>query len=107
VDLDPKAAYEARSESQILDVRESFEWKMGHIEGALHIPMKEIPSRLDEIQGTGPIIAVCRSGNRSAQVTRLLKDNGFEVHNLDGGLKAWSNSGLPVVNRKGKAGRVV
>lgn len=105
--MDPKSTYEARHELQILDVRESFEWKMGHIEGALHIPMGEIASRLDDIADDKSLVAVCRSGNRSAQVSQLLRDRGFKIENLDGGLKAWTKAGLPVVSPKGRAGRVV
>lgn len=105
--MDPKSAYESRHELQILDVRESFEWKMGHIEGAQHIPMGEITTRLDDIGDDKSLVAVCRSGNRSSQVTQFLRDKGFEIENLDGGLKAWAKAGLPVVSPKGKAGRVV
>lgn len=105
--MDPKSTYESRQELQILDVREPFEWKMGHIEGAQHIPMGEIPTRLDEIRDDKSLVAICRSGNRSAQVTQFLRDKGFEIENLDGGMKAWAKAGLPVVGRKGKPGRVV
>lgn len=105
--MDPKSTYEARHELQILDVREPFEWKMGHIEGAQHIPMGEIATRLDDIADNKSLVAVCRSGNRSAQVTQFLRDKGFKIENLDGGLKAWAKAGLPVVSPKGKAGRVV
>ncbi len=105
--MDPKATYDSMHELQILDVREPFEWKMGHIEGSLHIPLREIPNRLDEIRGDRSLVAVCRSGSRSAEVTRFLRDRGFAIENLDGGLKAWSRHGLPVVSRSGRAGRVV
>ena len=105
--MDPKSTFESRHELQIIDVRESFEWKMGHIEGAQHIPMGEIANRLDDIGDDKPLVAVCRSGNRSAQVTEFLRDKGFKIENLDGGLKAWAKAGLPVVRSKGKSGRVV
>ena len=105
--MDPRSAFEGKHELQILDVREPFEWKMGHIEGAQHIPMGEIANRLDDIDDNKPLVAVCRSGNRSAKVTQLLRDKGYKIENLDGGLKAWAKAGLPVVSPKGKAGRVV
>lgn len=105
--MDPKSTYESLHELQILDVRETFEWKMGHIEGAQHIPMGEITTRLDDIGDDKSLVAVCRSGNRSAQVAQFLRDKGFEIENLDGGLKAWAKAGLPVVSPKGKVGRVV
>lgn len=105
--MDPKLTYERLHELQILDVREPFEWEMGHIEGAQHIPMGEIASRLDDIAHDKSLVAVCRSGSRSAEVTGMLRDKGFEIENLDGGLKAWAEAGLPVVSSKGEAGRVV
>ncbi|HYN36907.1 MAG TPA: rhodanese-like domain-containing protein, partial [Actinomycetota bacterium] len=80
---------------------------MGHIEEAQHIPMGEIPTRLDDIGDDKSLVAVCRSGNRSARVTQFLRDKGFEIENLDGGMKAWAKAGLPVVSPKAKAGRVV
>lgn len=105
--MDPQSTYEKRHELQILDVREPFEWKMGHIEEAQHIPIGEIATRLGDIGGDKPLVAVCRSGSRSAEVTQFLRDKGFDIENLDGGLKAWAKAGLPVVSPKGEAGRVV
>lgn len=104
--MDPKSTYEGLHELQVLDVRESFEWELGHIEGAQRIPMGEIASRLDDIAGDKSLVAVCHSGGRSAQVTEFLRDKGFKIENLDGGLEAWADAGLPVVSPKGEAGRV-
>ena len=103
--MDPKLTYERLHELQIIDVREPFEWEMGHIEGAQHIPMGEIASRLDDIASDKSLVAVCHSGGRSAQVTEFLRDKGFNIENLDGGLEAWANAGLPMVSPKGEAGR--
>lgn len=94
--MDPRSAYEDKQQLQILDVRQRLEWKMGHIEGALHIPMGEIAGRLDELPSDKPLVAVCGSGVRSAKVTQFLRTKGFEIENLDGGMKAWKKAGLPV-----------
>lgn len=104
--MDPKSAFAAKEEAHIIDVREAFEWNAGHIEGAQHIPMGEIPERLDDIPDRVALVAVCRSGGRSEQVTRFLRDKGFEIENLDGGMKAWAKAGLPIVGPDGGPGRV-
>ena len=57
----------------------------------LHIPMGEIPGRLDEIDPARPILCICHHGMRSAQVGAFLARQGFEsVYNLAGGIDAWS-----------------
>ncbi|MFP5352868.1 MAG: rhodanese-like domain-containing protein [Actinomycetota bacterium] len=105
--MDPKSAFAKQGEAHIIDVREQSEWNAGHIEGALHIPMGEIPERLDDIPDGRALVAVCRSGGRSEQVARFLSDKGFEIENLDGGMEAWAKAGLPIVGPDGGPGRVV
>lgn len=105
--MDPRSAYGKRDVLQIIDVREHGEWKAGHIDGAQHIPMGEIPARLDEIDVDKPLVAICRSGSRSAQVTQFLRDKGFDIDNLGGGMKAWAKAGLPIAGSGGRAGKVV
>ena len=58
-------AEQRRSTARILDVREDFEVAEGMIPGALHIPMGQLQARLSELDPAVPVIAVCRSGNRS------------------------------------------
>lgn len=105
--VDPRSAHGKRDSLQMIDVREQKEWEAGRIEGAQHIPMGEIPTRLDEIDIDKPLVAICRSGNRSAQVAQFLCDKGFDIANLDGGMKAWAKAGLPIVSLRGQQGRVV
>jgi rhodanese-related sulfurtransferase len=81
----------------LLDVREPDEWRAGHIEGAHHIPMGQLPQRLDEVPTDATVVAVCRSGQRSAQVTMWLGQQGYEVVNLDGGMHAWAGAGRAMV----------
>jgi rhodanese-related sulfurtransferase len=88
-------------------VREQDEWDAGHIADAQHIPLGELGQRLAEIPAGRPIVAVCRSGSRSAAATRGLKQLGFDVENLDGGLTAWSRAGLPLEDRAKRSGRVI
>lgn len=96
-----------RADLHILDVREQDEWDAGHIAGSQHIPLGELGQRLAEVPTDRPIVAVCRSGSRSGAATRGLKQLGYDVENLDGGLTAWSRSGLPLVDRTERAGRVI
>lgn len=77
----------------MIDVREGHELIHGMIEGAIHIPMNEIPARLEEL---GPyqnktVAIICRSGKRSAQVGQFLEHVGFnDVINLEGGMNSWA-----------------
>jgi rhodanese-related sulfurtransferase len=77
-----------------LDVREAYEYQAGHLEGSLHIPIGEIPTRWKEIGNDLPVVVLCQIGQRSALVARFLQEKGFEAHNLEGGLEAWAGEGL-------------
>ncbi|HRH81938.1 MAG TPA: rhodanese-like domain-containing protein [Thiobacillaceae bacterium] len=82
----------------VLDVREQSEWVDGHIAKAKHVPLGQLKNRLADLEKhkAKPIIAVCRTGNRSGSACGLLRKAGFEnVHNLAGGMVAWEQAGLP------------
>jgi rhodanese-related sulfurtransferase len=81
----------------VLDVREDDEWAYGHIEGARHIPLMQLPSRLDELPG-GQLLVVCKVGSRSAHAAAYLVKNGHNAVNLDGGLLEWASAGRPMVS---------
>ncbi|HVE98519.1 MAG TPA: rhodanese-like domain-containing protein [Mycobacteriales bacterium] len=89
---------EVDDDSYILDVREDDEWAAGHIEGAVHIPMAQLIPRLHEVPDDQHVVAVCRVGTRSAQVTAYLTQQGKSVRNLDGGMQAWAAAGRPMVS---------
>ena len=80
----------------VLDVREPMEWTRGHIEGATHIPLMELPERLEEVPG-GQILVVCKMGGRSAQAVGYLVQRGVDAVNLDGGMIEWADAGRPMV----------
>lgn len=90
----------------LLDVREPDEWEAGHAPAAVHVPMKEVQARQGELPKDRRIVAVCRSGGRSAAVAGALNAWGFDAVNLTGGMQAWSGSGLPVVTDTGAPGTV-
>lgn len=74
----------------LLDVREHVELESAAVDGALHIPMGEIPARLDEIPRDRTIICMCHIGGRSMQVAGFLAAQGFgQVLNMTGGIEAW------------------
>ncbi len=91
----------------LLDCREDGEWAAGHIDGAVHIPMNEIPTRLADGSGAiipdQQIVVVCKVGSRSAHVASWLNRNGFDAVNLDGGMLAWATSGRPMITADGSA----
>ncbi len=81
----------------IFDVREQWEYDAGHIPNVKLIPLGTLPARVNEIPKDKFVVMTCRSGNRSGQATKFLRDQGFDnVHNMDGGIAAWQNAGLPV-----------
>ena len=87
--VDPRAV--------LVDVRENAEWQQGHVAGSRHIPMGELVARIGEVPTDRPVVVVCHSGHRSAQVTAWLVAQGYDAANLDGGLVAWAQAGLPLV----------
>jgi rhodanese-related sulfurtransferase len=81
----------------IIDVREMQEIQAGTIPGASPMPMASIPLRTSELNTDEPVVFVCRSGARSAQVCAFLQQQGFSnVINLRGGMFAWAGAGQPV-----------
>lgn len=84
-----------RSTARVLDVREDFEVIEGMIPGALHIPIGQLQSRLSELDPAVPLIAVCRSGNRSARVADALNGAGFTADTMAGGMIAWTRADFP------------
>lgn len=79
-----------RAPPLLLDVREAWEVGTAALPGALHLPMRDIPARAGELDRTREIVAVCHHGARSMQVALFLERQGFSVHNLTGGIDAWS-----------------
>ncbi len=88
----------ARAKPLLLDVREPWEWQTARIEGSQHMPMREVPARLGELDREREVVAICHHGGRSQQVAMFLQKNGFaKVHNLVGGVDAWSRTIDPAV----------
>ena len=74
-----------------LDVRGAGELYICQLEGALHIPMAEIPARVNDLPTNQPLVVICHHGARSQMVVDFLRDAGFRnAVNLDGGIEAWA-----------------
>ena len=98
-EVDVQTVYDIqdRDDVYVIDVREQSEYDEKHIPGVTLLPMSEIQGRVNEIPTDKEVILTCRSGNRSGQVTQFLQQNGFDnVHNMQGGIVAWEQAGLPV-----------
>lgn len=88
-----------RRDALMLDVRETKEYEGGRVPNAVHLPGSQLSSRGEELKAmTGrPVIAYCERGQRSHAAAAALSKLGFtEVYTLRGGLRAWSDAGLPV-----------
>ena len=84
----------------VLDIREQDEWDRGHAPTAVHIPMSELPARVDELvpflDADEPLVITCRSGGRVQRVMPWLARQGYEVANMTGGMRAWHAAGKPM-----------
>jgi rhodanese-related sulfurtransferase len=106
-EVDPIEAMRLANESGaiLLDVREDDEWTAGHAPGAVHVRLGVLdPHTYDT---TVPVIAVCRSGKRSGSAATELAAAGVTVYNLAGGMKAWQETGHPVIRDDATVGMVI
>lgn len=77
-------------EATLIDVRTPGEYRDGHIPGVVNIPLDELEKRLGEVPKEKKVVIICRTGNRSAQGTKLLRSKGFDnVFNSTGGMSTW------------------
>ena len=94
------------TDAVLLDVREPDEWAAGHVDGAVHVPLSDVPARLGELPEADPLYIICRSGNRSGRAAQWLNAQGVESVNVAGGMQAWAAAGKPMASDDG-APRVV
>jgi rhodanese-related sulfurtransferase len=88
-----------RQNALMLDVRETREYEGGRVPNAVHVPLSQLDARGAELKKftSRPVIAYCERGSRSRTAAGKLAKLGFaEVYTLRGGLRAWSEAGLPV-----------
>jgi rhodanese-related sulfurtransferase len=80
--------------AQLVDVRADHEWEAGHLPGATHIALPELPARIGEIDKDVPVIIYCRTGNRSEMATVALAEAGYDAAKLAEGATGWEEEGL-------------
>ena len=86
------------TQALVLDVRAPGEFEAGHLPNARNIPLAELDKRAGELPAGRPVIVCCATGTTSAKAASSLRKAGRQdVFNLDGGLNAWRQAGLPVV----------
>jgi rhodanese-related sulfurtransferase len=97
----------ASGKAVLLHIREPVEWSE-HIEGAVQVPRGLLefaadptsPRHKAELDPACRVIVYCRSGVRAALAASTLKTLGYaDVANLDGGIAAWKQAGLPIVDQ--------
>lgn len=92
--------YMNQGKTLVLDVRSAEEFATGHLPNSKNIPLKELESRIKEIEKSkaNVVITVCASGVRSSSAVSILNKAGFEkTFSLDGGVATWQSQGLPTV----------
>ena len=80
----------------MLDVRQDKEWRSGHVPGAIHVHVADLPQRLAEVPSDRTVYAYCRSGQRASIAASLLDAAGYRTVLVDGGFHDWQQRGYPV-----------
>ncbi|GAA3948330.1 rhodanese-like domain-containing protein [Gordonia caeni] len=86
----------------LLDVREDDEWDAGHVRGAVHIPLDDVPARFDELDLDADLLVVCRTSGRSIRLLQYLAMRGVDGACVRGGMVAWEAAGKPIETGRGQ-----
>jgi hydroxyacylglutathione hydrolase len=100
--LDVDALRDQLGSLMVLDVREPFEFRHGHVAGARLLPSGEAWSRLDEVPADRPLAVVCGDQARSATVASMLQRAGHDVRLVMGGMVDWLERGYPIEREAAK-----
>jgi rhodanese-related sulfurtransferase len=88
-----KSCMDAGNIPALLDVRETWEYEICHIDNSFNISMSQIPSRITELNPDQEIVLICHHGMRSLQVANYLESQGYtNISNLVGGIDAWART---------------
>jgi rhodanese-related sulfurtransferase len=96
VDLTIDELHQNRDDFVVIDVREGYELRTGKVPGAMHIPMGQIQSRVQELDKDRKYAIICQSGSRSSSVAAWMSQQGFDVANVIGGMSLWMGARHPV-----------
>ncbi|AXR74373.1 MULTISPECIES: rhodanese-like domain-containing protein [Auritidibacter] len=83
-------------DATILDVREDYEFQVGRPVGAIHVPLGDLPVRLEQLDPDEDYYVICRTGGRSAKAAEYLESQGYTAFNVAGGNGAWFEAGKPM-----------
>ncbi len=82
----------------VVDVREPDEFRSGHVEGAVSIPLSMVPLRMTELDHDQTYFVICEVGGRSAKACEFLEQQGFDVINVAGGTGYFRSNGLALIS---------
>ena len=85
-----------RSQGVFIDVRASDKFKSGTIAQARNVPVTELEAKLDTLPKNKPLIVFCDQGRESIRAAATLRKKGLEAVSLEGGLRGWTEAGLPL-----------
>jgi len=86
-----KRMREAGESFELIDVREPREHEICNLDEATLIPLNTLPERVPELDSSKRYIVHCKKGSRSARAVALLRQQGIEAINVEGGITAWAN----------------
>ncbi|KRM12384.1 rhodanese-like domain-containing protein [Paucilactobacillus suebicus] len=92
ISTDQLAVLLAQSQINLIDVRETFEFNVQHIDGAVNHPLSEIDKWDQQLDHNQKYYLICRSGHRSSQAQITLTQLGFDTVNVEGGMLNWHGS---------------
>ena len=90
------------TDTVLLDVREDYEWEEARVRGALHIPLDDVPARIDEVDLNADLLVVCRTSGRSIRLLQYLAMRGVDGACVRGGMVAWEAAGKPIETGRGQ-----
>ena len=98
VDVSPEWVRERRDagEIQLVDVRETYEWEAGRVEGSRHVELERVASQAGTIDKDKAVVFYCRLGARSGMAANAFRRAGYDAYSMDGGITAWADRGLPL-----------
>ena len=90
-----------KQDAMVLDIRDKKDFEAGHLANAKNIPYASLAERMSELESAKehPTVLVCKSGQSVGMAGKTLKQKGFQVFRLSGGMIEWTNQNLPVVTK--------